>query len=181
MEVIETPIDGLKLIKPAVHNDERGYFFEAFNLLKLKQIGIDEKFVQENQAFSKKGVLRGLHYQTAPFLQGKLVRAVYGEILDVAVDIRFNSPTYGKHYKTVLSHENNHFLWIPPGFAHGALTISEISLMAYYCTNYYAPDYRKSIVYNDEQLMIAWELKYLILTDDDIKAPRLCDIEPLII
>lgn len=172
-----TPIDGLYLVKPKVFPDERGYFLEAMNTETLKNIGIDSAFVQENQAFSYRGVLRGLHFQRPPYAQGKLIRAIQGKILDVAVDVRIGSPTFGQHYKTVLSDENQHQLWIPPGFAHGALTLSETSIMAYYCTAPYSKEHSVSIRFDDPDLGIDWMLDHFILTEIDRHAPLLKEID----
>lgn len=164
-------------MKPRVFHDDRGYFLEAMNIQTLKNIGIDSDIVQENQAFSYKGVLRGLHFQRPPYAQGKLFRAIQGEILDVAVDVRIGSPTYGKHYKVVLSDENQYQVWIPPGFAHGALTVSETSIMAYYCTAPYSKEHSVSIRYNDPDLAIDWGLESFILTELDRNAPLLKEID----
>lgn len=150
---------------------------EAMNVETLASLGIGETIVQENQAYSLKGVLRGLHLQRPPFAQGKLIRAIQGEILDVAVDVRIGSPTFGQHYKTVLSDENQHQLWIPQGFAHGALTLSETSIMAYYCTAPYSKEHSVSIRYNDPDLAIDWELESFILTELDRNAPLLKEID----
>ena len=123
MEIVETKIKGLVIIKPRVFADERGYFFESYNENIFRQNGITESFVQDNQSLSHAGVLRGLHFQAPPFAQGKLVRVLDGSVLDVAVDIRKNSATYGQHYAIELSAKNKTMLWIPPGFAHGFLTL----------------------------------------------------------
>ena len=173
----DTLLGGVKLIIPKVYYDSRGYFLEAMNVETLASLGIGETIVQENQAYSLKGVLRGLHLQRPPFAQGKLIRAIQGEILDVAVDVRIGSPTFGQHYKTVLSDENQHQLWIPPGFAHGALTLSETSIMAYYCTAPYSKEHSVSIRYNDPDLAIDWELESFILTELDRNAPLLKEID----
>ena len=165
------------MIIPDVFSDDRGYFLEAMNIESLARVGIDATIVQENQAFSYRGVLRGLHFQKYPLAQGKLVRAIQGKILDVAVDVRIGSPTFGQHYKTVLSDENQHQLWIPPGFAHGALTLSETSIMAYYCTAPYSKEHSVSIRYNDPDLAIDWELESFILTELDRNAPLLKEID----
>jgi len=177
MQVEKTPIEGVVLIIPDVFSDDRGYFLEAMNIESLARVGIDATIVQENQAFSYRGVLRGLHFQKYPLAQGKLVRAIQGKILDVAVDVRIGSPTFGQHYKTVLSDENQHQLWIPPGFAHGALTLSETSIMAYYCTAPYSKEHSVSIRYNDPDLAIDWELESFILTELDRNAPLLKEID----
>lgn len=177
METIKIPIEGIKLLKPKVHFDFRGHFLEAMNSQKLREIGITTSFVQENQAFSHRGVLRGLHYQQPPFAQGKLVRAICGSILDVAVDVREGSPSYGKHFKVILTEENQMQLWIPPGFAHGALTLSDTSIMAYFCTAPYSKESSVSIKHDDPFLGIDWEIEDIILADVDKNAPCLRDLE----
>lgn len=171
MKTIYTPIDGLVVMEPSVFRDQRGHFLEAFNHNDLSEDLSVDSFVQENQAFSHNGVLRGLHFQIPPRAQGKLVRCVYGSILDVAVDLRPHSKTFGNHYKVVLSHENNLQLWIPSGFAHGVLTQSEFSLMAYFCTEYYSQDNARAIVYNDPDLGIDWGYSNIICNDRDLNAP----------
>ncbi len=160
------------MIIPDVFSDDRGYFLEAMNIESLAKVGIDATIVQENQAFSYRGVLRGLHFQ-----KYQLVRAIQGKILDVAVDVRIGSPTFGQHYKTVLSDENQHQLWIPPGFAHGALTLSETSIMAYYCTAPYSKEHSVSIRFDDPDLGIDWMLDHFILTEIDRHAPLLKEID----
>jgi dTDP-4-dehydrorhamnose 3,5-epimerase len=177
MKLSNTDIVDLVIMKPEVFVDQRGYFFEAMNTQKLKEFGITTSFVQENQAFSHRGVLRGLHYQKPPFAQGKLVRAIYGSILDIAVDVRVGSPTYGKHYKVLLTDENQMQLWIPPGFAHGALTLSPTSIMSYFCTAPYSKMDSVSIKHDDPFLGIDWEIEDIILADVDKHAPCLRDIE----
>lgn len=177
MKCIDTPLHDLKVLKPIVHRDARGYFLEAMNADKLKACGIQADFTQENQAFSVRGVLRGLHFQKPPSAQGKLVRAIYGSILDVAVDVRRGSPTYGKHYKALLTAENQLQIWIPPGFAHGALTLSESSIMAYFCTTAYSRENSVSIRYDDPLLGIDWGVDRFVLTDVDRNAPCLHEID----
>src|SRR5512138_2587473 len=134
MEIITTPIEGLLIIKPNVFEDDRGYFFESYNREVFLKNGLDLHFVQDNESKSKKGVLRGLHFQVPPFAQGKLVRVVKGAVLDVAVDLRKNSPTYGKHVSAELSEANKTMFWIPPGFAHGFITLEEETIFVYKCT-----------------------------------------------
>ncbi len=172
MKLTPTYIDGLFVLEPQVFNDERGHFLEAYNHDIFRETLTIESMVQENQAYSQMGVLRGLHFQIPPKAQGKLVRCVYGKILDVAVDLRPLSKTFGEHYKVILSHENNHQLWIPAGFAHGALTLSDYSLMAYFCTEYYSPEYARAIVYNDPDLGINWGSTEIICNDRDLYAPK---------
>ena len=176
--IIETcAIPNLMVIKPKVYHDKRGFFLEAMNIEKLKENGIPASFSQENQAFSYKRVLRGLHFQRPPFAQGKLVRAIQGQLLDVAIDVRKGSPTYGQHFKMLLTDENQYQIWIPPGFAHGALTVSETSIMAYFCTNHYSKEHSISIKHDDPFLNIDWGIEDIILSDQDMNAEFLQDIE----
>ena len=157
MNIIPLKIPEVLLITPEIFIDERGYFLESFNQKKFKkETGISKKFVQDNQSLSYKNVLRGLHYQKKPMEQGKLVRAVYGEILDVAVDIRKNSETYGKWVSEKLTADNQKQLWIPEGFAHGFLTLSEKAICAYKATNFYSSEHDKTLLWNDEDLNILW-------------------------
>jgi dTDP-4-dehydrorhamnose 3,5-epimerase len=158
MKVTSLKIPDVKLIEPDVFEDERGFFFESFNQQKFNEaIGLNVTFVQDNHSKSSKGVLRGLHYQEEPFTQGKLVRVIRGEVFDVAVDIRKDSPTYGQWVSEILSSENKKQLWIPEGFAHGFLTISEIAEIIYKTTNFYNKQSEKTIFYNDKNLMIDWK------------------------
>ena len=157
MKVTDTKIPDVKVIEPTVFEDERGFFFESFNHKKFEEaIGRSVTFVQDNHSKSSKGVLRGLHYQLPPHAQGKLVRVVQGEVFDVAVDIRKSSQTYGQWVAEVLSSENKKQLWIPEGFAHGFLTLSETAEFLYKTTDYYAKQYERSIVWNDVSLSIEW-------------------------
>jgi dTDP-4-dehydrorhamnose 3,5-epimerase len=168
MKVIETKIEGLLLIEPRVFSDNRGEFFESFNQRLFQDLTKDHyKFVQDNQSISHKGVLRGLHFQNPPFAQGKLVRVATGAVLDIAVDIRKGSPTYGQHESFELSAENNRQLWIPPGFAHGFLTLKNDTVFLYKCTNYYAPGNEGTLKWNDAQLNINWPIKNPIISPKD--------------
>ena len=152
-------IEGLALLKPRIFSDDRGFFFESFNQDNFnKTIGKEIKFVQDNHSFSTKNVLRGIHFQLPPFGQGKLVRVIDGEVLDVAVDIRKNSKTYGKHVSVLLSGENKRQLFVPRGFAHGFLVLSDSATVAYKVDNIYAPEYDSGIKYNDKDLNINWSL-----------------------
>lgn len=158
MRVIPTAIPDLLIIEPKVFGDARGFFYESFNAKRFIELtGIDTPFVQDNHSRSTKGVLRGLHYQIKQ-PQGKLVRAVVGEVLDVALDIRRNSPTFGKAYKTILNAENKRMLWIPPGFAHGFLVLSDAAECLYKTTDYWVPEHERSILWNDPALGIDWQL-----------------------
>lgn len=168
MNIINTPLSGVMVIEPRVFHDERGYFFESYNDKEFKKyISSDVSFKQDNQSKSSKGVLRGLHYQEAPFEQGKLVRCVSGEVFDVAVDIRTESPTYGEWFGVVLSGENNKQLWIPPGFAHGFLTLSEHAEFLYKTTEYYSPDHERCIKWDDVDLKIEWPSMEYIISEKD--------------
>ena len=165
MEIIKTPIEDLIIIKPRVFEDARGFFFESYSELKFNEAGINIKFCQDNQSKSGYGVIRGLHYQLAPHAQGKLVRCVAGEVFDVAVDIRKSSPTFGQWVGVHLSGENKRQLWIPEGFAHGFMTLSDTAEFLYKTTNYYAPESDRGIRWNDETIGITWpEIDSEILT-----------------
>lgn len=160
MDVIATDIPDVKLLAPKKHGDHRGFFSETYNRKLFAERGIDLAFVQDNQSLSaEKGVLRGLHYQIAPFAQDKLVRVVRGAILDVAVDIRRGSPTFGRHVTQVLSTENWRQMLVPIGFAHGFVTLEPDSEVLYKVTNYYKPDHERGILWNDPALGIAWGVR----------------------
>ncbi len=160
MKIIDTAITEVKIIEPQVFGDERGFFFESFNQAKFEDaIGRSVDFVQDNHSRSVKGVLRGLHYQLPPFPQGKLVRCTVGEVFDVAVDIRQSSPTFGQWVGVHLSAVNKRQLWIPEGFAHGFLTLSDEAEFLYKTTNYYAPQCDACITWNDPDIAIVWPLQ----------------------
>ena len=157
MNITITKIPDVKIIEPNVFGDKRGFFFESFNQKIFEDaIGTKQQFVQDNHSKSSKGVLRGLHYQLPPMAQGKLVRVVQGEVFDVAVDIRKNSPTFGQWVGEVLSAENAKQLWIPGGFAHGFITLSDTAEFLYKTTNYYSPDHERCIAWNDPAINIKW-------------------------
>lgn len=177
MEVIKTDLDGLLVIKPKVFNDPRGYFYESFNKLKFEAEGISFDFVQDNISKSKKGTIRGLHYQVGKFAQGKLCFVISGKVMDVAVDIRFGSPTFGKHFSCELSEENHTQLWIPPGFAHGFSVLSDETIFAYKCTAPYSKEHERSIIYNDPGLNIDWRIENPIVSEKDLNAPSFKDIQ----
>ena len=165
MNVIETKIPGLLIIEPRVFGDERGFFFESYNEKVFNEAtGISPRFVQDNHSKSVKGVLRGLHYQLPPKAQGKLVRVVQGEVFDVAVDIRKDSPTYGQWVGEVLSADNKKQLWIPPGFAHGFLTLSDTAEFLYKTTDYWSQEHERAILWNDATLNIDWPLNGMVPT-----------------
>lgn len=168
MEVIETKIKDLLIIKPRVFADARGYFFESYNETVFKQNGINANFVQDNQSLSNTGVLRGLHFQAPPFDQGKLVRVITGAVLDVAVDIRKNSPTYGEHVAMELTEENKTMFYIPPGFAHGFLTLRDNTIFSYKCTNVYNKASEGCVLWNDKDININWNISNPILSEKDL-------------
>jgi dTDP-4-dehydrorhamnose 3,5-epimerase len=158
MNVIKTPLDGLLVIEPTVFGDQRGFFYESFNAQRFaEQTGVNVDFVQDNHSRSAKGVLRGLHYQIQQ-AQGKLVRVTSGAVFDVAVDLRKSSPTFGQWYGLELSAENKRQLWIPAGFAHGFVVTSDVAEFLYKTTDYYAPAYERSVIWNDPAVGIEWPL-----------------------
>lgn len=174
MNVISTPFDGLFIIEPKVFGDARGYFFESFNAREFQQqIGFNPNFVQDNESMSSYGVLRGLHFQQPPFAQSKLVRVVCGSVLDVAVDIRKQSPTFGRYFSVLLSDENHRQFFIPRGFAHGFSVLSPTAVFQYKCDNYYAPQSEGAIAWNDPDLNIDWQLPAdkVMLSDKDSHHP----------
>lgn len=170
MEVTKTRVDGVLLIKPKVFGDERGYFVETYQKERYSEIGITHTFVQDNHSMSRRGILRGLHYQTK-HPQGKLVMVSLGAVFDVAVDIRLDSPTFGKWFGAILSQENQHQLWIPPGLAHGFLVLSDIAHFHYKCTDFYDPKNEASILWNDPELNIEWPFaEDVVLSQKDMNA-----------
>jgi dTDP-4-dehydrorhamnose 3,5-epimerase len=175
MKVHQTPLPGVLLIEPFVHEDERGFFLETYRAERYAQHGITAPFVQDNHSRSRQGTLRGMHAQLDP-AQGKLVRCIAGEILDVAVDIRAGSPTFGKHFMTPLTATNFRQLWIPPNFAHGFLVISETAEVEYKVTEPYRPQAELTIVWNDPQLAIPWPVLVPTLSGRDAAAPKLADV-----
>lgn len=168
MEIIETKIKDLLIIKPRVFADARGYFFESYNETVFKEHGIVANFVQDNQSLSSTGVLRGLHFQAPPHDQGKLVRVITGAVLDVAVDIRKNSPTYGQHVAVELTEENKTMFYIPSGFAHGFLTLRDNTIFSYKCTNVYNKPSEGCVLWNDSDLGINWNISNPILSEKDL-------------
>ncbi|MDR2511246.1 MAG: dTDP-4-dehydrorhamnose 3,5-epimerase [Bacteroidales bacterium] len=171
MRVIGFEIEGLKLIEPDVFEDERGYFFELYSQQKLKELGIGDIFVQDNESKSVKGVLRGLHFQKEPYAQAKLVRVVKGKVRDVAVDIRKNSPTYGKYVIVELSEENKKMFFIPEGFAHGFVVLEDDTIFQYKCSNFYNKASEGSILWNDKTLNINWHIDFEpIISEKDQRA-----------
>ncbi len=177
MKFTKTEIDGLLIVEPDVFKDDRGYFFESFAEKKYKEAGINYPFVQDNISKSVKGTIRGLHYQVGEFAQGKLCQVITGEVLDVAVDVRFGSPTFGKYVGVVLSEENRKQFWLPPGFAHGFAVMSEIAIFHYKCTSYYSKKDERAILYNDPQLNINWGVSSPIVSPKDLVGNNFKDIE----
>ena len=173
MPFLTCSLKGLVIVEPTIFEDSRGYFFEAYNQNLFQQNGVDCHFVQDNQSRSSYGVIRGLHYQLNPFAQSKLVRVLEGEILDVAVDMRKNSPTYGQHFSIVLSAENKKQLFIPPGFAHGFSVLSPIAIVLYKCDAFYNKQSEAGIRYDDPHLNIDWQVETgkEVISEKDIQLP----------
>lgn len=180
MKLIHTDIDGVVVIEPRIFDDARGYFYESFNERELcEALGLKLRFVQDNQSRSREGVVRGLHYQVAPFAQTKLVRVVRGEILDVAVDLRRGSPTLLRHVAVRLSEDNHRQLLIPRGFAHGFVVLRGDAIVEYKCDNYYAPEAERTIAYNDPDIAIDWGIEQgrVIVSERDANATQLANAE----
>jgi dTDP-4-dehydrorhamnose 3,5-epimerase len=179
MNIIETPIKNLLIIEPKIWKDDRGYFFESYNKKAFADAGINAEFVQDNQSFSHKGALRGLHAQANPYAQGKLVRVVQGKVLDVAVDIRKNSSTFGQHFSIELSGESNKMFWVPPGFLHGFVTLEDNTIFSYKCTNLYQKDAEVGVIWNDKDLGIDWGIdeKEALVSPKDTILPNFSAIE----
>lgn len=179
MEVIKTELEGVVIIEPRIFKDARGYFFESFSAREFNEKVCNTTFVQDNESYSSYGVLRGLHFQKPPFAQSKLVRVIKGAVLDVAVDIRKGSPTYGKHVAVELTEDNHRQLFIPRGFAHGFAVLSDEVLFQYKCDNFYAPQADGGIAWNDPDLNIDWLIPAdkVILSEKDTKHPRLKDYD----
>ena len=177
MKITKTEIDGLLVIQPDIFKDERGFFFESFSKQSYKELGITDEFVQDNISTSNKGTVRGLHYQIGEKAQGKLCQVIEGEVLDVAVDIRFNSPTFGKHFAQILNSDLKTQLWIPKGFAHGFSVLSDEAIFSYKCTNYYSKPHERAILFNDPDLSIDWKVETPIVSEKDLKAVRFKNIQ----
>ncbi len=177
MEIITTKIPDLYIVKPRVFKDNRGYFFESYNKEDFLKNGIDQNFVQDNESKSGKGVLRGLHFQKPPFTQGKLVRVIKGAVLDVAVDLRKSSPTYGQWASIELTEDNKLMYWVPPGFAHGFVTLADDTIFFYKCTNIYNKESEGSILWNDPDLNIDWGVDNPILSEKDKIGPLFKDFD----
>lgn len=179
MNIIQTPIEGLLIIEPQVFKDARGYFVETYNEKRYREAGVEAQFVQDNQSCSSYGVVRGLHFQRPPYTQAKLVCCTVGRVWDVAVDLRKNSPTFGKWFGVELSEENKRQFYIPKGFAHGFSVLSETAIFAYKCDNLYHPEADGGILLNDPSLAIDWQIpdELRIISDKDTKHPLLKDLD----
>jgi dTDP-4-dehydrorhamnose 3,5-epimerase len=177
LKITHTFIEGLLVIEPQIFTDARGYFFESYNEEKMREIGVDVRFVQDNQSLSQKSALRGLHFQAPPYEQGKLVRVVKGRVMDVVVDIRKESPTYGKNFSIELSEQNQLMFWIPPGFAHGFETLEDDTIFLYKCTATYHKASEGGILWNDPDLGITWSSGSPVVSEKDRMLPLLKNIE----
>ncbi|MBP1617638.1 MAG: rfbC 1 [Bacteroidetes bacterium] len=179
MEIIKTNIEGVVIIEPRIFKDDRGYFFESFSQKEFQTKVCRTNFVQDNESKSTYGVLRGLHFQTPPFAQSKLVRVVQGAVLDVAVDIRIGSPTYGQHTSVELTEDNHRQFFVPRGFAHGFVVLTDTVIFQYKCDNYYAPQNEGALAWDDPDLAIDWKVPAdkVILSEKDKKHPYLKDFQ----
>ncbi len=179
MNVTTTAIEGLLIIEPRIFKDDRGYFYESYSKQKFEDAGIHADFIQDNQSFSQKGILRGLHGQANPHAQGKLVRVIQGRVLDIAVDIRKDSATYGKHFTAELSGDNHKQLWIPPGFLHGFVTLENDTIFTYKVTNYYNKESEIGVIWNDPALAIGWGVNEteVLLSPKDELLPSFADFK----
>jgi dTDP-4-dehydrorhamnose 3,5-epimerase len=179
MTFTETPIKDLLIIEPKIWRDDRGYFYESYSRRSFTEYGIDAEFVQDNQSLSQTGTLRGLHAQAPPFAQGKLVRVIQGSVMDIAVDIRKNSPTFGKHFTVELSGENQKMLWVPPGFLHGFVTLENNTLFTYKVSGLYDKASEFGVLWSDPDLNIDWGIdpSQTILSEKDKVLPLFKDIE----
>lgn len=175
MKITETPFKGLFIIEPSVFEDDRGYFLESWNQQKFRENGLDFTFVQDNQSMSSANVLRGLHFQLPPWEQGKLIRVFQGSVLDVAVDLRKDQPTFGKHFSLVMTGKLKNMLWIPPGFAHGFLTLEDHTVFFYKSTNFYNRESDSGIFWNDPDLGIDWGIEDPTVSEKDQNAMRFRD------
>lgn len=177
MKIEKTFIDGLLVITPDVFKDSRGFFYESFNNLKYKDIGLNLDFVQDNISKSSKNTIRGLHYQIGEYAQGKLCSVIQGKVLDIAVDIRFGSDTFGKYFKIELDENDKKQIWVPPGFAHGFAVLEDETIFTYKCTANYNKESERTIIYNDPDLNIDWQIKQPIISEKDKLGKHLKDIE----
>lgn len=181
MKVIKTDIEGVVILEPEIFGDERGYFFEAYSQRRFDELVGPVRFVQENESFSRYGVVRGLHYQRGEAAQAKLVSVVKGRVLDVAVDLRKESPTFGRYVAAELSEQNKRQMFVPRGFAHGFAVLSQEALFQYRCDNYYAPAQERGIAWNDPEIGVDWglPLEDIILSAKDSKNPPLAEVDDL--
>jgi dTDP-4-dehydrorhamnose 3,5-epimerase len=179
MQIITTELEGLYIIQPKCFEDARGYFFESYNENEFKKAGLHLNFVQDNQSLSQKGVLRGLHFQHPPHAQGKLVRVIKGAVLDVVIDIRKKSPTFGKYFALELNEQNKTMLYVPEGFAHGFLTLEDNTIFFYKCTNFYNKAAEDCILWNDPALNINWNISNPLVSEKDSLAKPLSEINIL--
>ena len=177
MKINKTNIDGLIIIEPQIFKDDRGSFFESWNVKNFQDIGIKDNFVQDNQSLSSKGVLRGLHFQNPPYAQAKLVRVIKGSVLDVAVDLRSNSSTYGRHCSIVLSDKNFKSFYIPKGFAHGFVALEDDTIFLYKCSDMYNKEYEGCIMWNDNDLGIDWNVSNPIISPKDMQGLHFKDFK----
>lgn len=179
MNIIKTEIEGLVIVEPRIFSDDRGYFYESFSQREFEEEVCRTTFVQDNQSMSSYGVVRGLHFQKPPFCQSKLVRCIKGAVLDVAVDIRKGSPTFGKYVAVELTEDNHRQFFVPRGFAHGFAVLSEVAVFQYKCDNYYNKESEGAIAWNDEQIAVDWRLpsKKVILSEKDKLSKPLADAE----
>ncbi|MDD8017717.1 MAG: dTDP-4-dehydrorhamnose 3,5-epimerase [Bacteroidota bacterium] len=176
MEWHASPLDGVLVIQPKVFSDDRGYFYEAFSAQQYAEVCGTSNFVQDNISRSVKNTVRGLHYQIGKQAQGKLCKVIYGTVIDVAVDVRFGSPTFGKYFSAELSDKNHSQLWIPPGFAHGFSVLSDEAVFHYKCTAYYSKEHERAIRFNDTTLNIDWKVSQPIVSSKDLTAPLFKEI-----
>lgn len=177
MQIEETPFKDLVIVKPKVFPDDRGFFYETFNAKTFKELGLDVKFVQDNISLSQKGVLRGIHFQKPPYAQGKLVQVLKGAVLDITVDLRKDSPSYGQYFSYVLSEENKTQLYVPEGFGHGFATLEDETLFSYKCTNFYNKESEGGIFWKDKDLNIDWQIENPIISEKDQMAQSFADFE----
>lgn len=175
MEIVESPLKGVYVLKPRVFEDPRGYFFESYSHQLLKAAGLELNFVQDNQSLSHKNVLRGMHFQAPPYAQGKLVRVITGSVFDVAVDIRKGSETYGKWFGMELNEQNKWMMYIPPGFAHGFLTLQDNTVFSYKCTEYYHKASEGCLAWDDPEVGIDWGNAAVLLSEKDKTCKKLKD------
>jgi dTDP-4-dehydrorhamnose 3,5-epimerase len=167
MEIIETGIEGLKVIKPKVFKDPRGYFFESYNQKIMSDLGLNDNFIQDNQSLSNTGIVRGMHFQSPPHAQAKLVRVIKGAVQDVVIDIRKNSKTYGKHFSIELTEDNFLMLYVPVGFAHGFAPLIDQTIFSYKCSDVYHPESEGGLMWNDSEFGIDWAIKDPVLSEKD--------------